>query len=336
MILIVSHHQNPDVQAVMRALRRAGEHAVRVVDLSDFPMRMDLTIEYGHDRRPSSVLRFADGSRVALDDVTAVWWHRPQPFSLPEAVADPVHRDFALREAQTAWRGFWQTGRALWINDIGRHEAALPKPGQLVAAREVGLSIPDTLITNNPDEARRFWSRYRSEIVYKAFTAIEGVWRETRLLGADEQSLAEAIRLTPVIFQRYVAAVVELRITVVGQRLFAAEIHCPQGEYPVDVRMNRGLPCRPHDLPEDITRKLMQLISRFGLEFGAIDMRVTPEGEYVFLEINPVGEFGHVEGATGLPIARAVAERLAEGRAGGRRNPGFKHASSPSEHGVAA
>ena len=49
------------------------------------------------------------------------------------------------------------------------------------------------------------------------------------------------------------------------------------------------------------------------LEYGAIDMRLTPDGDYVFLEINPNGEYLYVEQATGLPISRALAEHLHHG-----------------------
>jgi len=50
---------------------------------------------------------------------------------------------------------------------------------------------------------------------------------------------------------------------------------------------------------------------RLGLEYGAIDLRLTPEGQYVFLEINPAGQFLWIEMATGQKIAAALAACLA-------------------------
>jgi glutathione synthase/RimK-type ligase-like ATP-grasp enzyme len=55
---------------------------------------------------------------------------------------------------------------------------------------------------------------------------------------------------------------------------------------------------------------------RLGLEYGAIDLRLTPDGEYVFFEVNPAGQFLFVEHACGLPISAALAARLAAGREG--------------------
>ena len=128
--------------------------------------------------------------------------------------------------------------------------------------------------------------------------------------------MAENIQLTPVIFQRYVPVLYDLRITIVGDRIFAAELHTQQGKYQVDVRLNRNMPCYPHTLPAEVSQKLLNLMERLGLEYGAIDMRLTPDGDYVFLEINPNGSYFYIESATGLPISRTLAQRLSLGRSG--------------------
>jgi glutathione synthase/RimK-type ligase-like ATP-grasp enzyme len=84
-------------------------------------------------------------------------------------------------------------------------------------------------------------------------------------------------------------------------------------EYDVDVRMNLNAKHVAHDLPDDVADKLRGLMHRLGLIYGAIDLRLTPDGRYVFLEINPAGQFLYVEQQTGQPIAAALAARLAAG-----------------------
>lgn len=313
MIVIIASAEDVHAQAVMRELVKQGMRDVRILNLSDYPMRMDLTIRLDTNAGSEFALTFPDGQRVPMDEVTAVWWRRPQPFGLPPTITDPAHRQFAMSEAATAFQGMWQASAALWVNDVMCDAAATHKPWQLALAREIGLSIPETLMTNNPDEARAFWARYPSEIVYKIFIATPNAWRETRMVGTEEEALADQIRLAPVIFQRYVPAVVDLRITAIGTTLFAAEGHSQRGEYPVDVRANRKITYQPHVLPPDVERKLLILMRRLGLEYGAIDMRLTPDGDYVFLEINPAGQFLYVERAAGIPIAAALAEHLARG-----------------------
>jgi glutathione synthase/RimK-type ligase-like ATP-grasp enzyme len=201
----------------------------------------------------------------------------------------------------------------LWVNNIVRDAAAAHKPWQLALAKEIGLTIPETLITNDPGQARDFWAAHPGKVIYKPFTAGYHTWRETRLLRAGEEALADTVRWSPVIFQQYVPAVFDLRITAIGPRLFAAEAHSQEGEYKVDVRFNSKICYRAHKLPDTLERKLLQLMSRLGLEYGAIDMRLTPEGEYVFLEINPAGQFLYVEQAAGIPLSEAFAEHLING-----------------------
>ena len=112
--------------------------------------------------------------------------------------------------------------------------------------------------------------------------------------------------------QEYVEADADLRITVVGDVLYAAAIDSRETDYPIDFRMSLGqADVRPVELPDNVIRVLRSFMSRLGLVYGAIDMRRTPSGEYVFLEINTAGEFLFVEDRTGQPITRAVASLLA-------------------------
>lgn len=313
MILLVSSHTSQN-QAIMSALARLGRWDMHVIHLGEFPLHMDLMMAFAPGQPETLRLRLADGREIGLEDVTAIWWHHPAPFGFPHELHDPVQRAFAEREAATAFRGLWQSTQAFWVNDIASEAAASHKPHQLHLARQLGMTVPETVITNSPEEARRLWQRYPGEIVYKAFHASREAWRETRRLRPEEEALAEAIRLTPVIFQRYVPAVYDLRIVLIGDAVFAAAAAIQQGEYQIDVRMNRDMPYQPHPLPPDIIEKLQALRHHLRLEYGAVDMRLTPEGDYVFLEINPNGEYLYYEEATGLPISRALAEHLHRGR----------------------
>jgi glutathione synthase/RimK-type ligase-like ATP-grasp enzyme len=80
--------------------------------------------------------------------------------------------------------------------------------------------------------------------------------------------------------------------------------------YPQDVRMNLDVKYEPYELPEDIVASLKTLMQKLGLVYGAIDLRLTPDGQYVFLEINPAGQFLFIEEATGQKISAALADAL--------------------------
>jgi glutathione synthase/RimK-type ligase-like ATP-grasp enzyme len=309
MILIISSPEDPHAQAVMAELDRMGRPH-RLLNLAEFPGKLSLTARLD-DRRSDFSLTFADGAKIPMDEVTAVWWRRPQAFGFPAEIKDPAHRHFAQSEAGTAFQGMYQASSCLWINNVVRDAAAAHKPWQLKLAREAGLSIPETLITNDPEEARAFWRQHPGEVIYKPFLQTYHAWRETRKIEAEAEALAEAVRLTPVLFQRYVPAVCDLRVTVIGERLFAAAARGE--EYELDIRFNLAAKYRPHELPDEVEQRLFALMRRLGLEYGAVDFRLTPEGEYVFLEVNPAGQFLYIEKATEQPIARALAEHLAHG-----------------------
>ena len=308
-MLIVSSCDDPHSLAVMDGLR-ARDVGVELLDLSEFPTQLSLSMgfEGGAHRY---VLQRKGGGALDLATVSAVWWRRPQPFRLPASVTTPVSQRFALSEAATAFSGLYQAMDVLWVNDPVLDEAAHHKPWQLAVAQGVGLSIPATLMTSDREEALAFWERHDRNVIYKQFRALPDAWRETRRMREDDVAFADAIGITPVIFQRFVEAVADLRVTVIGERMIAAAADARTSEYPVDFRFNPGLKWEPHALPAEVEAGLLKLMRRMGLEYGAIDLRLTPEGEYVFLEVNPAGQFLWIELETGLKIADALADHLA-------------------------
>ena len=113
------------------------------------------------------------------------------------------------------------------------------------------------------------------------------------------------------IFQEFIPAECDLRITAVGGKLFPAVIRSVPREGAVDFRTSMGeAVVRAEDLPAELTERLSSLLQRLGLVYGAIDMRRTPDGEYYFFEVNTAGEFLFVEDRTAQPIARAIADWL--------------------------
>ena len=104
----------------------------------------------------------------------------------------------------------------------------------------------------------------------------------------------------------------DYRVTVVDGQAFAAEIDATATSHPADMRMVLGeAVVRPAVLPSQVVDALNRLMVRLGLVYGAIDLRLTPDGDYVFFEVNPAGLWLFAEERTGLPITAAVAEALA-------------------------
>lgn len=310
MILVVSHPADPHATGVLNLLQRR-RHPVVLVDTSEFPKRSRIVERFGAEGAGFEMT--VAGRRVNLGKCKAGWWRRPLQYTLHDGIAQDA-AGFTYTECNEAMVGMWAALDIAWVNPPALDEEAHHKPYQLALAGEVGLRIPETLITNDPDAAREFVGRHGlGATIYKTFIADEDNWRETRLVGDKELELIEQLELAPVIFQEYIPAEGDLRITVVGEEMFCAAITPAPGGYQIDYRMDlQGAAYRPTEVPSEVEKGLRALMQRLGLVYGAIDMRRTAEGEHVFLEVNPAGEWLFVEERTNQPITAAMADLLVE------------------------
>lgn len=142
----------------------------------------------------------------------------------------------------------------------------------------------------------------------------------TQCLSDSELSdeVLASIKHCPIIVQEYIPKQLELRVIVVGERVFTCAIDSQAlPESTVDFRAldnyDQKLKHTIHTLPDDIAERCVQHVKDLGLEYGAIDLILTPEGEYVYLELNTTGAWYWLEEQTGLPIAEAIADHLITG-----------------------
>jgi glutathione synthase/RimK-type ligase-like ATP-grasp enzyme len=297
---------------LLEELRHRGVPCVRW-NLDRFPVGSGLTFRAANDHFLTEIA--TDGRTLRLDDIGSIWCRgfRPAGFPVELTAGD---RAFALTESQRAIDALLTVGPALWVNHPAAHARANAKPAQLAVARQVGFEIPRTVITNDPAEARAFAAQNKQGTVYKAMSqslALEhGKALFTGLLGEEELASLDLIRVSPGIFQELVPKAYEVRTTVVGDRTFSGRIDSQaRPETRVDWRH------RPFDmnqaaieLPPDVEAKVHAFMHAFGLYYGAFDFIVTPDGRWVFLEVNPAGQYMWVETTTQLPITLALVDLL--------------------------
>jgi hypothetical protein len=312
MILVISANEDDHARAVLEGLVRTRA-AVTLLNLAQFPQHSQLAMNFSNVGGSciNSTISYADGN-LALSVCEVVWWRRPQPFNLHHEITSDIYRSFAQTECYSAISGLWLTLDTFWVNHPTRDEEASRKAYQLKVAREAGFNIPATLITNSPEKARAFVERYGYDrTVYKSFSATEHAWRETRVLKSNEVELLDSVCYAPVIFQEYVPAHLDLRITIVGEEVFPVAIYSQDTNYKMDYRMEMDRArVEVFKLPDEVMEHLHAFMRRLGLVYGAIDMRLTPEGQFVFLEINPSGQWLFMERRTGLPITSTFVHLL--------------------------
>jgi glutathione synthase/RimK-type ligase-like ATP-grasp enzyme len=309
-ILVISYPGEEHTGAVVQRLERQGREVVEV-DLGDFPARRDLVMCWERAEQPSFIVGGSNG-HVDLKAAHVAWWRRVRPFQIDQSISDPTMRAFAESETSQAVNGMLDSLPCPWINPRAADEIAHRKPIQWSVARQAGLRMPRTLVTNQPEAARSFIAETGiGRTVFKPFLSVHEQWRETRVIEPADLEQLDAVRYAPVIFQEYVEGV-DLRITIVGDEIFAAEIDARDTSYPYDMRMVVGQAAvQAIELPVSIQAALLELQQRLGLYYGAIDMRRTPQGEYYFFEVNPAGQWLFVEERTGLAISQAMADLLA-------------------------
>ncbi|MEI5103236.1 hypothetical protein RB200_37765 [Streptomyces sp. PmtG] len=191
------------------------------------------------------------------------------------------------------------------------------KPIQLAAARSCGLTIPPTLITNSPDAVRSFCADTSGPIICKPIATpvlVEGGELKTvytrRVPQADLDDL-RGIDTTAHLFQAWIPKAHEVRLTVAGDQLLAAEIHAGSTAAHEDWRSDyQSLTYRTTDTPDHIAHGVHRLMGRLGLRFAGLDFIVSPDGTWTFLEANPCGQWDWIQHTTGLPIAEAIADEL--------------------------
>lgn len=307
-VLLITHRHEPFcTDRVASGLLQRGVRVIRL-NTDDFPGDLDLRAEIGN---PAGARLLLDGEPL---DVDAVWYWRLWPPRLDEKMS-AQHREAAVRESMTTLRGFLDLlSNVPWIDPIDVNLAAENKTRQLVVAQSVGLSVPPTLITADPGAVRRFYEEHGGDVVTKlqnslGYSMKGGGGFPTRWLARSDLEALDGLRLCPMMFQRFVTKAKELRIAWMDGRAFVGALD--GSVCGVDWRYEaKDAPWEKHVLPEYVHARLAALMKRLGLRQGAIDLIVTPEDDYVFLEVNPHGEWGMLERDLGLPIGDAIAEAL--------------------------
>lgn len=320
--LIISNPEDEHTKVVCEKLRHYECEPVLLYP-ERFGVENGLSMHFqANSSYPSLKLELGQPVFDLLDFPTA-WYRRPRAISLAEYDISQEGLDFARDEWKTFIHNSYKLmNRTLWVSHPTILEHAANKPLQLTLAQNIGLTIPKTLITNNPQEAQSFINECLGRVIVKAIgrgwvynangEAVTFVLTN-RLLPEYLESLDE-VKVAPVTFQEEVPKAFELRVNVVGQECLAIKIDSQKSEISqVDWRRYdvSRTPYTPFELPDKIRNKCLYLCKKLGLEFGAIDLICRPDGEFVFLEVNGNGQFLWAEELSGVEVSSALARLLA-------------------------
>ena len=310
-VLLVTTSYDDAATEVSRSLQR--------LDTPYFRLNTDLfptQVKAVYDPQTGLTLE-TDTDRINSSCVKSIWYRRNVAPALPTAL-DDYSRAFCTRESRAFLEGaLLSISDARWLSDPTAIWRAEHKLYQLAVARDTGFNVLPTSATNDSNAARRF--SVNRQTVVKAVssgyidspTGYRAIF--TNPLPPEDLDDLAGLNLAPVTFQENANKRSDIRVTVVGESVFAAEIMSqshPSSSTDWRATEDPDLPHRTHELPEREQRQCLALVRRLGLAFGAIDLALIRDDKYLFFEINPNGEWLWLQYQLGFPIADRIAKWL--------------------------
>lgn len=305
MILLCGIPSEGSLAMAIRAVERIGADHV-VFNQRQFAA-MELWFELA-DGGISGELR-VDGATYPLDQIGGVYTRLMDDRFLPELRDEPADSPLRahcreLHETLGQWFEI-APGRVVNRSRPQGSNSSKPYQAQLIAAH--GFSVPETLITNDPELAREFVAA-RSRVVYKSISGVRSI---VQTVGEEDLERLELIRWCPVQFQGYVPGV-DVRAHVVGEEVFATAVNSDATDYRYAGReTGEAAEMTAATLPDEVEEHCVELAHDLGLPFAGIDLRVTPDDEVFCFEVNPSPAFSYYESHTEQPIGEALARYLA-------------------------
>ncbi|MEU7182743.1 MULTISPECIES: ATP-grasp ribosomal peptide maturase [Streptomyces] len=307
-VLVVTRLDDATADLVITELNRRDVPVVRL-DPGDFPDTLTLHASLGDGGMTGEALT---GTRVVdLTEVRSVYWRRPSPY-VP-AAGDGQDGRWCSEQARYGLGGVLASlPGAHYVNHPWRNRDAEYKPAQLATAVRCGLRVPPTLITNDPDEARRFAVEHRP-VLYKPLWNSDYLGPDERALtvwveDVEPDDLHAGVRRTAHLFQRRVDKSADIRLTAIGSDLFAVRIDGAPG---VDWRRHYdALTYVPIETPPDVAAAARSYLDAFGLVYGAFDFGLGHDGQWWMYECNPNGQWAWFPRPLTTPITTALADQL--------------------------
>lgn len=329
-VLIATFREDPDALVVANDLRSRGVR-VSMFHGDEYPMKSEISTFVSNGEETQVLVNGADG-RIDFETFDVVWWRRYSGFVVRGAY-HPDDERIVQQENRMLARHlpYVVANRARWINPPQGEMEGASKLLQLRVAKQVGLQFPRTLATNSRVDAAAFIDAIESEgkrAILKTFLPHHWDLQEAGESGVayayassirSAQLVEESMfRVCPVLLQEQVDCICEIRAIFMGEACVAVEYnHARPGREHLGVRHGTGAhdTTRIHPLPTDVQHLCVQLMKRLSLVFGSFDFLLTADRRYVFLEVNPQGQWVWLESACAeLNLVHAFSDFVVHGR----------------------
>lgn len=297
-VLILGYATDLHAAHIHRTLEQFGV-LCHYWDIATFPTQAQISWS---PLTQEGVLRLAGGQPLPISQIRSVFWRSFSGVRVPKLPHESVQRT-AHQDAIALIRSLLQLPAIHWVNPVQAYQLDREKPLQLSKVHHLGVRVPDTLITNDPIAVQEFVHRHART----TFKPIYGGAR-TQLISAEHlnpQRLQLSLKIAPVTLRESISGTY-VRSYVIGDTVYAAKI-CSSA---LDFHDDDEAKLIPIVFPEAMCRRAIAIAQALFAEWMSIDWRLTPDGEYLFLEANPNPLFLAFEQQTGFPITQALIELL--------------------------
>jgi glutathione synthase/RimK-type ligase-like ATP-grasp enzyme len=298
-LLIYSYPDDPHAAAVAWAYQM-HYGACEILNYAGFPAYLGVSVAIS-DQRSLSVSSFdaRDGKTLDHSAFGTVWNRRSVAVGL---VPNLPEEDAVL--AQAISRKFLDQIRACgldgqtWVNSRHSQVKITDKLYQLTLARDVGFIIPNTIISNDPAVVRQF-VRDEADVIVKSIWPM--IWPDssggkslaTTPIKVADLDTDEEILACPMIYQKRVRKLFELRIVVFGREVIACKLHSQNADSTKnDFRVGDPRELQPEiiEISRSLERRILEFMKRADLLHASFDVAVTEEGDAIFFEVNEQGQ----------------------------------------------
>ncbi len=322
MILIISYSKDEHTEIVQRELKKIGANFFRL-NTDEFSSRYFISFGYKNKKQFCKIFDKTTRKTITSVDVRVVWLRRVRLFTIAKDMNGFDYKRFSTAEIDGFFVNLWQclSKKVFWCNPILYTNLAQDsRMYQYHMALKSGLDIPDTFYTNNPFYLSLLINHYgtlalkpikRKFVIGNRKTDFKAIF--TNLLTEKENNLQQfktSLKNTPVHIQKYVEKDYEIRLTVIGSLFFACKINSQLSKRTtVDWRRYdfSSSQYTKINIPIKLKKQIKQFMKKTHLVFGAIDLIKTKDDRYVFLEINPAGQWQWIENLTKMPISKKLA-----------------------------
>jgi glutathione synthase/RimK-type ligase-like ATP-grasp enzyme len=310
LILIVSLKNDLHSLAVRREISNRSNVACHLIESDCIAQQDSVSLRISHGS-PVSHCRTAEGQWIDLSEQRVLWLRRPSGMQhVLHSLSDEASKALVQNDCTAAIRGILAVAfHGKWIS---KYEALLnssDKIAQLATASRAGWRIPDTLVAQKRSSVVEFFKTYSNEgIVVKTIVGTDKSFLLTRRLTNPLDFEEAAYAASPAIYQECIPGKRHIRLLCFGDRSLAASIDSND----LDWRPNLNVPINDWRVPDHVHRKTRHTLDLLGLEMGVVDLKETSEGELVWLEVNPQGQFLFLDPMTNLRLAENFSRYLIE------------------------